>query len=50
VWTVVESRKKHFDLTGNGLNHPNDSGHRLYATTILSVIGGAENSPAKLQP
>ena len=41
VWTAVESRKKHFDLTGNGLNHPNDFGHRLYAETILSVIGSA---------
>jgi len=39
VWIAVESRKKHFDLTGNGLNHPNDFGHRLYAETILSVIG-----------
>ncbi len=40
AWTAVESRKKHFDLTGNGLNHPNDFGHRLYAETILAVIGG----------
>ncbi len=40
VWSAVEARKKHFDLTGNGLNHPNDLGHRLYAETILAVIGG----------
>lgn len=43
VWSAIESRKKHFDLTGNGLNHPNDFGHRLYAETILSVIGSAQS-------
>lgn len=45
VWSAVESRKKHFDLTGNGLNHPNDFGHRLYADAILAIIGG--NHPAR---
>ena len=39
TWTAVLSRKKHLDLSGNGLNHPNDFGHRLYADVILSVIG-----------
>ncbi|MBI1842807.1 MAG: SGNH/GDSL hydrolase family protein [Verrucomicrobia bacterium] len=38
-WTAIEGRKKHMDLSGNGLNHPNDYGHRLYAEVILSVIG-----------
>jgi lysophospholipase L1-like esterase len=42
VWTAVESRKKHFDLTGNGLNHPNDFGHRLYADSIMAVLGGGQ--------
>jgi len=28
-------RKTHHDLTGNGINHPNDFGHRLYAQVIL---------------
>ena len=28
-----------FALTGNGVNHPNDFGHSLYAKTILSVLG-----------
>ncbi len=50
VWTAVEARKKHFDLTGNGLNHPNDFGHRLYAETILAVIGSPVNSPAGTKP
>jgi lysophospholipase L1-like esterase len=38
VWAIL-SRHKHFmDLTGNGLNHPNDFGHRLYAQAILSCL------------
>jgi acyl-CoA thioesterase I len=39
VWTAVIARKSFLDLTGNGLNHPNDFGHRLYAETIQAVIG-----------
>ena len=31
-------RKSPYDLTGNGINHPNDFGHRLYAHTILSLL------------
>ena len=30
--------KRDLDLTGNGLNHPNDFGHRLYAQAIVSVL------------
>ena len=39
AWSAVEARKKHMDITGNGLNHPNDFGHRLYADTIMAVLG-----------
>lgn len=38
VWQWVVGRKKDLDLTGNGLNHPNDFGHRLYAQVIGSVL------------
>jgi len=31
-------RKNFHDLTGNGVNHPNDFGHRLYAQTILALL------------
>lgn len=32
-------KSKHdLDLTGNGLNHPNDYGHRLYAREILKLL------------
>ncbi len=39
VWTHVLERKTWLSLSGNGLNHPNDFGHRLYAETVLAVIG-----------
>lgn len=38
VWTEMLKQKPDFDLTGNGLNHPNDFGHRLYAQTLLRVL------------
>ncbi|RYD32989.1 MAG: SGNH/GDSL hydrolase family protein, partial [Verrucomicrobiaceae bacterium] len=39
VWSAVLEKKSYLSLSGNGLNHPNDFGHRLYADVILSVIG-----------
>jgi len=38
LWTDLLVRKSLYDLTGNGINHPNDFGHRLYAQTILSLL------------
>ncbi len=38
VWLNMLSRKKYVDLTGNGLNHPNDFGHRVYAQTAWWVV------------
>jgi acyl-CoA thioesterase-1 len=38
VWELMLKNKHDLDLTGNGLNHPNDFGHRLYAQAILRVI------------
>lgn len=38
VWTEMSARKAYLDLTGNGLNHPNDFGHRLYAQVILGLL------------
>lgn len=38
VWEIFLKNKHDLDLTGNGLNHPNDFGHRLYAQTILSLL------------
>lgn len=38
VWTELLKHKHDLDLIGNGLNHPNDYGHRLYAQAILSLL------------
>lgn len=40
VWSAVLEKKSYLSLSGNGLNHPNDFGHRIYADVILGVIGG----------
>ncbi len=39
VWNHVASRKGFWSLTGNGVNHPNDYGHRLYAWAVLASLG-----------
>jgi lysophospholipase L1-like esterase len=38
VWELLLARKHDNDLTGNGLNHPNDFGHRLYAQALLQLL------------
>ncbi len=39
IWQDLLKRKSYYDLTGNGLNHPNDFGHRVYAQVILTMLG-----------
>ena len=38
VWHELLQTKHDLDLTGNGLNHPNDYGHRLYAQVLLALL------------
>lgn len=38
VWEIMLRSKHDLDLTGNGLNHPNDFGHRLYAQAVLQSL------------
>lgn len=38
VWLELLEHKKLADITGNGVNHPNDFGHRIYAQVILSLL------------
>lgn len=38
LWSWVVERKRFLDLAGNGVNHPNDFGHRLYAEVILALL------------
>jgi acyl-CoA thioesterase-1 len=39
LWNELVARKSPHDLSGNGWNHPNDFGHRLYAQVILAQLG-----------
>lgn len=38
MWQEMLKRKKDCDLTGNGVNHPNDFGHRVYAQVLTSIL------------
>ena len=44
LWSEIGQLKTTDDLSGNGLNHPNDFGHRLYAHTISAALwpGGSD--------
>jgi len=46
LWTQLLARKTYYDVTGNGLNHPNDFGHRLYAQMILALLVGRDRFAA----
>ena len=45
LWTDLLTRKTVYDLTANGINHPNDFGHRVYAQVILALLTRVENPP-----
>lgn len=38
VWLEILRLKSDRDQTGNGVNHPNDFGHRIYAQVIASLL------------
>ncbi len=38
VWTGFLRVKKDWDQTGNGVNHPNDFGHRVYTQVVSSLL------------
>ena len=38
IWSGFLELKHDWDQTGNGVNHPNDFGHRVYAQTILALL------------
>ena len=40
IWKTFLTKKSFYDLTGNGVNHPNDYGHRIYASTLLEILTG----------
>lgn len=38
VWAEFHRHKRDLDLTGNGVNHPNDFGHRVYAQVLSNLL------------
>ncbi|QDT43747.1 Acetylxylan esterase precursor [Gimesia alba] len=38
IWTEFLKQKQDWDLTGNGVNHPNDFGHRVYAQVLSTLL------------
>ncbi len=38
LWGEMLEVKRDVDLSGNGVNHPNDFGHRVYASAILGLL------------
>jgi acyl-CoA thioesterase-1 len=38
VWDSLLKRKTFYDLTGNGVNHPNDFGHSVYAQALVALL------------
>lgn len=38
IWAELLKCKKDWDLTGNGVNHPNDFGHRIYAQVLYALL------------
>ncbi|MBO4303870.1 MAG: SGNH/GDSL hydrolase family protein [Lentisphaeria bacterium] len=37
-WQEILKKKSFYDLTGNGVNHPNDYGYRVYLTVLLALF------------
>ena len=38
LWAELLKHKKDWDMTGNGVNHPNDFGHRIYAQVLSTLL------------
>lgn len=43
-WRKIAEKKDFYDLTGNGVNHPNDYGYRIYLYVLLSLFRGIFSS------
>ena len=41
-WTYITNRMGYLSLSGNGINHPNDFGHRLYAEVLIATVFGEQ--------
>jgi acyl-CoA thioesterase I len=45
VWVELLRHKQDWDLTGNGVNHPNDFGHRVYAQVLSALLINIKSTP-----
>jgi lysophospholipase L1-like esterase len=41
LWAGLLKVKSYQDISGNGVNHPNDFGHRIHAQVLLDLLGFA---------
>ena len=47
IWAGFLEHKQDWDQTGNGVNHPNDFGHRVYAQVLSTLlVSPGEPAPA----
>ena len=44
LWADLLKVKSFHDLTGNGVNHPDDFGHRIHAQVLLELLGFGPSS------
>lgn len=44
IWNGFLELKHEWDQTGNGVNHPNDFGHRIYAQVITTLLAANPNA------
>ena len=38
IWATLLQHKQDWDMTGNGVNHPNDFGHRIYRQVLSALL------------
>lgn len=50
IWAGFLEFKQHWDQTGNGVNHPNDFGHRVYAQVLATLLVPNGEPTAEPQP
>ena len=50
IWSSFLELKKDWDQSGNGVNHPNDFGHRVYAQVITTLLDPHGEPNAAVEP
>lgn len=50
IWSRFLELKQDWDQTGNGVNHPNDFGHRVYAQVLTTLVDPQGEPSATPEP